>query len=102
MTLHTASVISTFRHVLLKNTPWIPLDFLVNDKKLKESSSDRIQILKGKRIPIFSFEKWIARHSLHPLFFASPLILILENMFRRIQISQTNQHFTYDTFQSEC
>lgn len=24
---------------ILKNTPWIPLDFLVNDKKLKESSS---------------------------------------------------------------
>lgn len=53
-----------FRHVLFESTPWMPLPFLVHDRKLQKSHnrlfeylSDRIPVLKGKRIPFITHRR---------------------------------------------
>lgn len=47
-----------FKHVLFEGTPWIPLAFLIHDRKLQkchnrffEFLADRIPLLKSKKIP---------------------------------------------------
>lgn len=47
-----------FKHVLFEGTPWIPLAFLIHDRKLQkchnrffEFLAERIPLLKSKRIP---------------------------------------------------
>nr|XP_034316005.1 uncharacterized protein LOC117685662 [Crassostrea gigas] len=50
-----------FRHVLFENTPWIPLAFLIHDRKLQkchnrlfEFLAERVPILKTKKIPFIT------------------------------------------------
>lgn len=47
-----------FKHVLFEGTPWIPLAFLIHDRKLQKCNNrffeflaERIPLLKSKRIP---------------------------------------------------
>lgn len=50
-----------FRHVLFESTPWIPLAFLIHDRKLQkchnrlfEFLAERVPILKTKKIPFIT------------------------------------------------